>query len=234
MCSTSRSALGSGPVAFGGGTLQWATGNTVDVSTSPGITAIASGKVANLDSNGNNVTFNTGLSGAGGLTKIGAGTLTLAAADTFSGATSITGGTLDLANSNALQNSTANVSIGNSLVLSGAATSAVTLGGLSGSGAFNLGVAAFTVGGNNATTTYSGVLGGGSSLTKTGTGTLTLNTPNISGAVNITGGVLAVQNNTVAIKVGGAAVNASDGPERRGRRQMEQPLGRQSQRLEPG
>jgi fibronectin-binding autotransporter adhesin len=206
------SALGSGPVTFGGGTLQWATGNTLDVSTSPGIAPIASGKVADLNTNGNNVTFNSGLSGAGGLTKIGAGMLTLAAADTFSGASSITGGTLELANPLALQNSTANVSISNSLVLSGAATSAVTLGGLSGSGAFNLGVAALTVGGNNATTTYSGVLGGGSAMTKTGTGTLTLNTPSISGPIDITGGVLAVQNNTVAIKVGSTGVSGSDGP----------------------
>ena len=206
------SALGSGPITFGGGTLQWATGNTLDVSTSPGIAAIASGKAAILNTNGNSVTFNLGLSGAGGLTKTGAGTLTLAVPNTFSGTTGITGGTLDLADPSALQNSTANVTIGNSLVLSGAATSAVTLGGLSGSGAFNLGIAALTVGGNNATTTYSGVLGGGSGLTKTGTGTFTLNTPNISGVINITNGVLAVQNNTVAIKVGAAAVSSADGP----------------------
>jgi fibronectin-binding autotransporter adhesin len=167
------SALGSGPVTFGGGTLQWAASNTLDVSTTPGIAAIPSGKSASLDTNGNSVSFSSSLSGAGGLTKIGAGTLTLGVPNTFTGATNITGGTLNLADPLALQNSTANVSINNSLVLSGA-TSAVTLGGLSGSGSFNLAAAALTVGGNNSTTTYSGLLGGGASLTKQGSGTLTL------------------------------------------------------------
>lgn len=205
------SALGSSPVTFEGGTLQWAAGNTLDVSSSPGIASIPSGKTANLDTNGNNVTFGASLNGAGGLTKIGAGTLTLNAPNYFTGTTNITGGTLNLANSYALQSSTANVTINNSLVLSSGAASAVTLGGLSGSGAFNLGAAALTVGGDNATTTYSGVLGGGTGLIKTGTGTLTLNTPNINGAINIEAGVLAVQNNTVAIKVG-SAISAADGP----------------------
>jgi autotransporter-associated beta strand protein len=187
------SALGSNKVIFNGGTLQWATGNTSDVSTSPGIANIASGKSAKLDTNGNSVQFNTGFGGAGGLTKTGAGTLTLAVPNTFGGGTSITGGTLNLADPLALQNSTATVSINNSLVLSGAATSSVTLGGLSGAANFNLGVASINVGQNNATTTYSGVLGGGSNLTKQGTGSLLFISPlSYTGSTTVSQGTLAV------------------------------------------
>ena len=47
-----------------------------------------------IDTNGNNVSFATGLSGSGGLVKAGAGTLTLLAANSYSGGTTVLGGTL--------------------------------------------------------------------------------------------------------------------------------------------
>ena len=99
-------SLGSNSsITFGGGTLQWASGNTQDVSGNIG--SIASGQNAILDTNGNNVTFASGLGGSGGgLTKVGSGTLTLSAADTFGGTTTVNAGTLDLKNQNALENST--------------------------------------------------------------------------------------------------------------------------------
>ena len=53
-----------------------------------------------------NTTVSGIIGGAGGLTKSGAGTLTLTAANTFGGPTNISGGTLDLANGYALQAST--------------------------------------------------------------------------------------------------------------------------------
>ena len=68
--------LGTGTITLNGGGLQWATGNTTDISAQ--LAAIGSGG-ATFDTNGNNVSFATALTGSGGLTKAGGGTLTLAA-----------------------------------------------------------------------------------------------------------------------------------------------------------
>jgi autotransporter-associated beta strand protein len=51
---------------------------------------------------------------------------------------------------------------------------------------------ALSIGGNNGSTTYSGTLSGGGSLTKNGTGTLTLSASNTySGLTTVSGGTLA-------------------------------------------
>jgi autotransporter-associated beta strand protein len=95
-------ALGSGSIAFGGGTLQYGTGVTTDLSNR---FSTASGNLISIDTNNNNVTFATALtSPSGTLTKNGAGTLTLPTAvgtDTYSGATIINGGTLKVTGNNA-------------------------------------------------------------------------------------------------------------------------------------
>ena len=87
-------SLGSGTLTFAGNaTLQFASGNTQDVSNQ--IAAIPSGVSAIIDTNGNpTVSFGTGLSGQGGLTKAGLGTLTLTATNTYSGPTQVNAGTL--------------------------------------------------------------------------------------------------------------------------------------------
>ena len=86
---------GAANIHFYGGTLQWASGNTQDISA--GIAPIAGGQTAILDTNGNDVSFATGLSGSGGLTKVGGGVLTFLGA-TVHGATTISAGTLQLGN----------------------------------------------------------------------------------------------------------------------------------------
>ena len=83
---------------FYGGTLQWATGNNDDVSSGVRITGAA--QTAYLDTNGNNVTFNTAIAGAGGLTKLGNGALVLNAANSYTGDTNVNGGTLELNTAN--------------------------------------------------------------------------------------------------------------------------------------
>ena len=70
-------AQAAGRITQGGG-LQWATGNTADISGR--LTALGAGGGI-FDTNGNNVALANGISGAGGLTKDGAGTLTLTGAD---------------------------------------------------------------------------------------------------------------------------------------------------------
>ena len=113
---------GPGSITFNGGILQWAAGNTLDVSA--GIAPIAASQLAKIDSNGNNVTFASPLSGQGGLTKYGAGILTLTASNSYTGGTTVDVGTLLAANTAALPGYTAPRSV----VVNPGATLAVTAG----------------------------------------------------------------------------------------------------------
>lgn len=90
-------SLGSGSLTFEGGVLQYPPGSgTSPIDVSARINPVASGQVANIDTGGYDVTFATGLSGDGGLTKLGEGSLTLAGANTYSGPTTVRAGTLNL------------------------------------------------------------------------------------------------------------------------------------------
>lgn len=144
------------------------------------------------------------ISGTAGLTKTGTGTQTFAGANTFSGATAITNGAVQLANSNALQNSTVTVNANNALLFAPIAGATFNIGGLAGSGNEALqdtGAAAISLvaggGINPSTTSYSGVLSGPGSFTKAGAGILTLtNISTYLGNTAITGGTLRLAANT--------------------------------------
>jgi autotransporter-associated beta strand protein len=103
---------GSGPIAFSGGTLQCSASNANDYSA-----RIASGTSTgsvSIDTNGQTVTFATGLSSSqsGGLTKAGAGTLVLTASNAFGGNISAVAGLLDVRHGNALSSGTVSFSAG--------------------------------------------------------------------------------------------------------------------------
>jgi fibronectin-binding autotransporter adhesin len=149
---------------------------------------------ANLQfSRSDNITYGGVISGTGTLTKTGAGNLTLSSANTFSGATTISAGTVTLGHVNALQGSTLTTATG----LSFGSLELATLGGLSGSQNLALtngsaAAVALTVGANNADTSYSGILSGSGSLTKSGSGTLTLSADNTyAGGTTISAGTLS-------------------------------------------
>ncbi len=150
------------------------------------------------------------LSGAGGLTKTGAGTLRLSGANTFTGPATIASGTLVLGNSAAL--SGAAYSTDNAGTLSFGSLSAASLGSLSGGNGLALQNAdsnalALTVGGNGASTTFSGVLSGPGSLTKSGAGTFTLSANNTyAGTTTVNNGVLVVGTGTNAGSLGSGNV----------------------------
>jgi len=84
--------------------------------------------------------------------------------------------------------------------ISGLTTTGMGIGSIEGSGNYFLGSKTLSVGGNNLSTTVSGVIqdgglsgGTGGSLTKVGTGTLTLTGANTyTGGTNFNGGILAV------------------------------------------
>ena len=97
--------LGAGPINFGGGTLQY-NGNSDDISVRA-ITFNPGG--GTIDTAGQAVTFANpiGSGAGGGLTKAGAGTLTLTGTNQYVGNTVVAGGTLALAASSYISNSAA-------------------------------------------------------------------------------------------------------------------------------
>jgi len=152
----------SGGLAFGGGTLQFLSG----FATNRAVTLNAGGGA--FDTNGNNATLAGTISGAGGLTKIGAGTLTLSGASSYSGATAVNAGTLQAGAANAFAPGSAFT------VASGAALDLnnfnQTIGSLAGAGNVTLGSATLTAGTDNSSTTFSGTISGTGGLVKQGIG----------------------------------------------------------------
>ncbi|MEK7951356.1 beta strand repeat-containing protein [Luteolibacter soli] len=94
----SAGAIGTtGTISLAGGTLQFSAANTTDYSSR---IRIEDGFPSTIDTNGQNVTLastlQTGVAGDGGLTKAGAGTLTLGGSNNYSGTTAVNAGILKL------------------------------------------------------------------------------------------------------------------------------------------
>ncbi|MEZ5386880.1 MAG: autotransporter-associated beta strand repeat-containing protein [Prosthecobacter sp.] len=192
----SADALSTGDITFGGGTLQYTTASSV---TDWASRFKNSASAISLDTNSENVILAGAIdsSNTGGLAKTGAGTLELSASNAFTGNTTVDGGVLLLSHQNALSGSTY---AGGSGTLSFGSLTAVTFGGLAGSTGLALNnessaAVALTVGANNDSTAYSGVLSGSGSLIKSGSGVLTLNGSSantFSGLTSVTGGRLTL------------------------------------------
>jgi len=156
---------GSGSVSANRGIGIGASGAYVDAATSGTLTL--SGIIA--ADGGNNLTVNS---------IVGTpGTVILAGANTFSGTTSFGSGTLQLNNSLALQNSTLNIT-GGTLNFD---SLPATITGLTGTGNINLPVA-LTIGSSATPAAYSGTLSGVGSVTKTGSGGITIGSGASGGA----------------------------------------------------
>ncbi len=165
-----------------------AANTTINVT---GASLVVSVPLMNVNNGGGNAS----------LTMTGGGLLVLNAADTYTGTTTITNGTIQLGNVNALQSTvvTDNMASGGMAFSAGLGTA--NLGGLSGSG--NIALADLSGGSltlnlsGNATTTYSGVLSGPGGLTNS-SGVLTL-TNSLTNYVptSITGGALVLGNTSV-------------------------------------
>jgi autotransporter-associated beta strand protein len=148
-----------GTITFGGGSLQYSAQNQADYSARFNTTAAQSYSV---DTNGQSVTFATGLTSQGGsLIKLGQGTLTLTGASTYNGATTVTAGTLALASTASLGNTSLTVAQG------------ATFAPNPGSGNIN-------IGSGSAISVRSG---GSLSMTDGNVGTLTISNPGNSALV---------------------------------------------------
>jgi len=85
--------FGTGTITLNGGGLQWASGNTTDISSR--LAPLGPGG-ATFNTNGNAVTFATPLTGSGGLVKAGAGGLVLLGDSTYTGGTVVNSGILHI------------------------------------------------------------------------------------------------------------------------------------------
>jgi autotransporter-associated beta strand protein len=112
-------SLGTGGITVNGGTLQW-NASTADISSQ----VVTLNNSATFDTNGNNVTLANpiGNSGSGSLSKIGNGNLSLAGANTYTGGTIISAGTLTAINASGSATGTGAVSIANGATLAGNGT----------------------------------------------------------------------------------------------------------------
>ncbi len=108
--------------------------------------------------------------GSFGIDKRGNGRLTLNAENTLTGLVEIRGGAIEVGTNRALQHNTIELTGPDQLFFSANAPNGV-IGNLSGSGDYNTGTTALTLGGNNEDVTYTGVLSGSQDMTKVGTGT---------------------------------------------------------------
>ncbi len=211
----SRATEYSGDTIISGGVLQLGNGGTtggLDSRTN----VINNATIAFNRSD--DFTVSNIISGSGGLTKQGAGTLTLTGANTYTGATLIEGGTLKLGAGGSLSNaSLITVSAGATFDFGSLANPTIgSLGGTGGSltgGSGNLTVQMAS----GTTDTYSGAnpFGGFDSLIVAGSGTL-----NLTGDINsnkniaINSGTLSLSGNntlTGGITVNGKLVLGSNG-----------------------
>ena len=195
------SALGGGgSIVFSGGVLQFGPADTSDYASR----ILDSGSAITLDTNGQNVTFNGDLSSSNtrGLTKLGTGVLTLSGSNTYTGTTTISGGTLRIAGSGGINSRTnfSRLAVAGGAFLEMATTAGLTnyFNGISGSGTIvNTSMSAGTIifGSTPSASIFEGRIlsgPGAINLTVQSGARLTLTDPNQSfiGAVTINNGSL--------------------------------------------
>ena len=212
-------AVGSGRLTINGGTIDNTTAGAITLSNNNlqtwagsftftgtknlnlGTGAVTLTASPTITASAGTLTVGGAIAGAFGITKAGAGTIVYSSANTYSATTTISAGTLQLSNANAAQNSTVSIGTSNGVVFTSGIGS-FTFGGLAGSSNQALtdqasASVSLTIGNNNGTATYSGVLSGGGSIIKTGTGTQTLSGANTySGNTTINAGTLLVNNSS--------------------------------------
>ena len=147
------------------------------------------------------------ITGAGGIVKQEAGTLFLSGANTYTGGTLVNAGVLRAGAANVFSVASAHsVAAGAVLDLYGFDQ---TIGSLAGAGEVWIDTnTTLTAGGNNANTTFSGVMDGAGEFVKTGSGVLTLTGENtLTGQATIDRGTLSLGDGGTSGSVAGDIVN---------------------------
>ncbi len=161
-----------------------------------------------MGANNSATTFSGIISGSGGLTKTGSGIFTLSGANTYTGATTISNGTLTLGVANVIADTSAvTVGAGATFNLN---SKSETVGSLAGAGSVLLGTATLNAGTDDSSTAFSGAISGTGAFVKSGFGTLTLSGANtFSGTVTLNAGaVLLAGNNGSAASATSFTINS--------------------------
>jgi autotransporter-associated beta strand protein len=182
------------------------TGGTVSLGVGGGAGKLSSGaRIISVSSGALLESWHTGtvlqstdisssaISGAGNFGKQGTGTTTLDVANTYTGTTTVgnSAGILraGVATSAFGNNSAVSIGTSSTLDLNGYDN---TIGSLTSVGNVTLGSATLTTGGNNTTTSFSGIISGTGGLTKAGSGVFTLSGANTyTGLTTINAGAVA-------------------------------------------
>jgi len=179
-------------VTLGADTTLTSTGNISVLSTLNG-----NSHQLILNDSGSASVFNGIISNLTAFTKNGSGTITLSAANSFTGPTSINNGVLRLGIANGISN-TNNIFISTNGIfnLNNFSDQVGSISGNTGAQII-LGSGTLNTGNSNLSTVYSGTISGTGGLTKSGTGTLTLAATNsgFTGLVSVTGGTLSLTAN---------------------------------------
>jgi len=162
--------------------------------------------ISNIEA-GSTSNYSSIISGSGSVVKTGNGNLTLMNANTYTGTTTVNAGKLQTRNLLALGNNGAVTVNGGVLAV---LSNNLSIGSLAGTGgSVDLGGSQLlTTGGDNTSTTYSGVISGsGGQLTKEGTGTFNLTGNNTySGVTTVNAGTLQIGNGGTSGSLGSGNV----------------------------
>ncbi len=189
------SSFGTGPITISGG-------NGAIQAINPILTLSNNISVENTRtltvSGTNNMALSGDITGAGALTKDGTGTLTLSGTNTYTGTTTISNGTLAVADGSAIADTRA-VSLANVASANFELLDSETIGSLAGGGStggnVDLNANTLTVG-DASSTTYAGTISGTGTLAKQGAGALTLSGNNTySGGTTMSAGSITLGNN---------------------------------------
>ena len=204
---------GTSIVNLNGGTLQARASSASFLDASDGLTVNVQDGGATIDTQANNITIGAALiaSGTGGLTKVGSGALTLTGSNSYSGATTLSNGSLVVGNANALGTGGLTVNSG-TLDLSGYSVSVTTFSGTGASASVTnsgSGTSTLTTTVASGTANYAGNIANGTGaivLTNSGAGTLVLSGSLTMAGLNANSGVmqLAQSGSIGAIAVSGS------------------------------